>query len=73
MNNNTLGYVASVFSGFGLAELQFDFNRALISFGIAVALIITVAVLNRFGVPVSSNKAKVDPMNRGGGAGGGGR
>lgn len=54
MTNTTLNSIASAFAGFGLAELQLDFNRSLIAFGIAVALIITIAILNKKGIPVST-------------------
>lgn len=55
-NSNTLGYIATFFVGAGATEFQVDFNRALICFGIAVVLIITTAVLNKKGIPVTKSQ-----------------
>ena len=57
MNTNiSLGYLASALGGAGISELSTDFNRALILIGLAVTLVITTAVLNKFGVPVSGRR-----------------
>jgi uncharacterized protein (DUF58 family) len=56
MNTTSLSYIATLLTGFGVAELQLDFNRALIAFGLAVVLVITSAVLNAKGIPVSKTQ-----------------
>ena len=52
-NDTTLGYISSALAGAGIAQLSADFNQSLILVGIAVALIVTKAVLNKYGVPIS--------------------
>lgn len=60
MNNNTtnlsIGDLASALGGAGLTLLTSDLNVALILVGLAVFLKILVAVLNKYGIEVSSHQ-----------------
>lgn len=58
MNTNTnlsIGDLASALGGAGLTLINSSLNTALILIGVAVALKILVAVLNKNGIEVSSH------------------
>lgn len=53
--NLSIGDMASALGGAGLVMINSTTNLALILIGIAVALKVLVAVLNRFDIPVSAS------------------
>ena len=58
MNNQvfSIGDVASVMAGAGIVQIDKNLNVALLLIGAGVVLKIVVAVLQKYGVPVSSKK-----------------
>lgn len=53
-NNLSIGYIASAVGGAGITQIATDFVHSLILIGISVVLLVMVAVLNRFDIPVSA-------------------
>lgn len=61
MNNLlSIGDVGSALAGAGLTQIESNLNVGLILIGVGVLLKVLVAVLNKVGVPVSSNNLQVN-------------
>jgi hypothetical protein len=52
--NLSIGDMASALGGAGLTQITTNLNVGLILIGLAVALKVLVAILNRYNIPVST-------------------